>query len=173
TLKDRVFVKTQGFSEDQKQIILASLLGDGWLNQRKYGSPYFAEAHSLKKNDYLNWKAKQLNANIQTPCKHKVKGEEYFSQALQTQVNPAFQEFIDLCYKDGKKYISKEWLSQLSPLGLAIWIMDDGSINCAKTSYTISISLGVSEQEKINISEYFKERWSLNPHWCYSSEMLS
>ncbi len=51
-------LKSVSFSEEQKSIVLGSLLGDGSLTKAWSGSSKnyrFAITHSIKQEDYIKW----------------------------------------------------------------------------------------------------------------------
>ena len=63
--------------------------------------------------------------------------------------------------KDGKKYVTKEWANMLTPISLAFWYMDDGSISNADNQNvrpTIHIATnGFSYEECENLVEMLQK----------------
>jgi recombination protein RecA len=123
---DRVMVtEDQLLGEQQIQVILGSLMGDGNLspNRRGRSGTRFRMGHGAKQAEYLDWKTSLLG-NIGHSRTVNAKGAVF---ADFTPL-PELAELHDAVYfGDGKKYLTWEYLKSLTPLALAIWYMDDGS----------------------------------------------
>lgn len=72
--------------------------------------------------------------------------------------NPALTEIYPLFYNNKIKYINKELLLKIEPLGLAIWFMDDGS-NCT-SGYKLCTN-GFSLEDLKIIKEVFLEKFQI------------
>jgi recombination protein RecA len=122
---DRVMIaEDRRLSEQQWQIILGSLMGDGNLapNRRDRSGVRFRLGHGAVQADYLEWKVSLLG-NI--PCSRRVDSRG----AVFADFTPLAE--LDELHRavylgDGKKHLSWDYLKALSPLALAIWYMDDG-----------------------------------------------
>jgi recombination protein RecA len=111
-------------SDQQVQVILGSLMGDGNLspNRRSGTGTRFRLGHGAKQVAYLDWKVSLLG-NIECSRTTNAKGAVF---ADFTPL-PELAELHDAVYfGDGKKHLSWEYLKALTPLALAIWYMDDG-----------------------------------------------
>jgi recombination protein RecA len=121
---DRVMLsQPHRLSPMQWEVVLGSLMGDAALSPARNGiGTRFRMGHGPKQHAYLDWKA-SLFANIRQ-CR---------------TVNAAGAAFVDLTplpelaelreavyFGDGKKHLSWDYLKALTPLSLAIWVMDDG-----------------------------------------------
>ncbi|MBL7056556.1 hypothetical protein ISS07_06590 [Candidatus Woesearchaeota archaeon] len=54
---NKIEIKEFRISEDAKQVLLGSLLGDGYLRKfRKSRNAHYKEVYSVKQKDYLLWK---------------------------------------------------------------------------------------------------------------------
>ena len=135
--------KVLNITENAEQIILGSILGDGSISKHRkpeYSklllNSYLIINHGIKQIGYIKYK-KELLENEGIKCylnlrklskkKHYIKGivvKENGTLALRTVKNVSFNKYRDLFYSD-KKYIN-EFIYRLNPLGLAIWLMDDG-----------------------------------------------
>jgi recombination protein RecA len=122
---DRVMVvEQQRLGEQQLQLILGSLMGDGSLspNRRGRSGTRFRMGHGAKQAAYLDWKAALLG-NIPHARTVNAKGAVF---ADFTPL-PELSELHGAVYfGDGKKHLSWEYLKSLTPLALAVWYMDDG-----------------------------------------------
>jgi recombination protein RecA len=123
---DRLLVtEPRRLSDQQLQVVLGSLMGDGNLspNRRGRSGTRFRLGHGAKQSAYLDWKASLLG-NIGCSRTVNAKGAVF---ADFTPL-PELSELHDAVYfGDGKKHLSWEYLKSLTPLALAIWYMDDGS----------------------------------------------
>ena len=123
---DRVMVvEQQRLGEQQFQLILGSLMGDGNLspNRRGRSGTRFRMGHGAKQAAYLDWKASLLG-NIPHTRTVNAKGAVF---ADFTPL-PELGELREAVYfGDGKKHLTWDYLKSLTPLALAVWYMDDGS----------------------------------------------
>ena len=123
---DRVMLaESRRLSDQQWQVILGSLMGDGNLspNRRDRSGVRFRLGHGAAQADYLDWKVGLL-ANIEHSRRVDARGAVF---ADFTPL-PELDELRRAVYLgDGKKYLSDEFLKALTPLALAVWYMDDGS----------------------------------------------
>ena len=112
-------------SEQQFQVVLGSLMGDGNLssNRRDRNGVRFRLGHGAKQSEYLRWKT-ALMGNIRHAVRDNAKGASF----VDFTPLPELAELQRAVYLgDGKKFFSEEYLKALTPLALAIWYMDDGS----------------------------------------------
>jgi recombination protein RecA len=122
---DRVMVaEKQHLGEQQLQLVLGSLMGDGNLspNRRGRSGTRFRMGHGAKQAAYLDWKVSLLE-NISCARTTNAKGSVF---ADFTPL-PELSELHDAVYfGDGQKHLSWDYLKSLTPLALAVWYMDDG-----------------------------------------------
>ncbi|CAN5239893.1 intein-containing recombinase RecA [soil metagenome] len=123
---DRVMAtETHRLSDQQWQVVLGSLLGDGNLssNRRDRDGVRFRLGHGTKQANYLDWKVSLLG-NIPVSRRTNDRGAVF---ADFTPL-PELAELQRTVYMgNGKRTITEEYLKALTPLALAIWFMDDGS----------------------------------------------
>ena len=112
-------------SDQQVQVVLGSLMGDGSLspNLRGRSGTRFRLGHDAKQAAYLGWKVSLLG-NIEC-CRTTNAMGAVFADFTPL---PELAELRDAVYfDDGKKHLSWDYLKALTPLALAIWYMDDGN----------------------------------------------
>jgi recombination protein RecA len=123
---DRVMAAEEHLlGEQQIQLILGSLMGDGNLspNRRGRSGTRFRMGHGRRQAEYLDWKVSLLG-NIRHSRTVNAK-DAVFADFTPL---PELAELRDAVYfGDGKKHLTWEYLKSLTPLALAIWYMDDGS----------------------------------------------
>jgi len=132
TVDDRVIAaEPKRLSDQQIQLILGSLMGDGNLspNRRGRSGTRFRMGHGAGQAAYLDWKVSLLG-NISCSRTTNAKGAVF---ADFTPL-PELAELHDAVYfGDGKKHLSWEYLKALTPLALAVWYADDGSFSVRST----------------------------------------
>lgn len=118
-------------SEQCKEVILGSLLGDGSLKiHPQYKNARFSFRHSIKQKEYFFWKLKQLKEISGEKCwwlqsNNELGGGKLRYQSLALE---SLTSLYELTNKRQKFHIRRKWLNMLTPLSLAIWWLDDGSL---------------------------------------------
>ena len=160
------------FNKDSRNLLIAMLLGDGTISSNYV----FKIAHAESQKDYLEWKIKQLNEygirNNGIKSYIKTKGFTTEVPVYYTQLNivPFIKVLSRVVYKEKKILGNRKLLNRLTPMGVAIWYMDDGCININTSKqrnsiqYTIRIATCVREDIANVIINYFKETWNINMH---------
>lgn len=152
------------FTDRQKEIALGSILGDAYL--RPSGNSYsLSFSHGEKQKEYLEWKLSEFDNYVSQ--KNFYKSERNFrgnlpTYSFSTISHPFLNELHELCYPNGKKQITKELLDHLTPLSIAVWYMDDGSVNKRyKTIVLCTNCFSIEEQQLI--IEHFVEKYGIEP----------
>jgi recombination protein RecA len=122
---DRVLLgQHQRLSEQQWQIVLGSLMGDGALftsSRPNSRAIRFRMGHGSCQLGYLDWKA-SLFGNIGQRRTTNPSGAGF----VDLKPLPELAPLHDAVYVgDGKKHLTWDYLKQLTPLGLALWYLDD------------------------------------------------
>nr|UED14366.1 hypothetical protein [Ophiocordyceps sp.] len=119
-------------NEEVISVIIGSLLGDGYANARTIEGTRICFRQSVKHMDYLFWLydffyTKGYCSNLK-PRKYlrKLQNKEYYGYEFNTFTFRSFNWIHKLFYKKGTKYVNLQLEKYLTPLALAIWIMDDG-----------------------------------------------
>lgn len=155
-------------NKSQKQLLLGLLIGDGTITNH----PDFKMDHSGDQEEYLRWKMSLLD---QEKIKH-TDIKEYTQKVgygvggrvvrLRISTNNTIKAIRRSIYTP-KKTITKEWLKWFTPREIAIWYMDDGSINVndsvhrSSIQYTMSISTCVDYETAQMIISYFQQQWGI------------
>ena len=162
--------KLPAITEEQEQVILGTLLGDGYLlRQSLYGTHILCLEHSIKQKAFLEWKMEKLGSLkgcIDERQRYDKRTNKVYGLIRgKSKVHPIFSELKKEYYR-GKKVIRRKFLNRLTALGLATWFMDDGHGShrryVAKSGKRgiaryAEISLGdVSEREAITVKKYFR-----------------
>lgn len=147
------------FSEKTIAILYGTLLGDGSIHHSGNCKYYkFCVTHCSKQLSYLEWLKKEL-AELK-PSDIHLSGDAWGSHRFSTPPHPHFDNMHNIFYSSGKKQITSDILSCLTPLSLAIWYMDDGgtqqkAYGCKIATCAFSIS------ECKLICDYLKAKWDI------------
>jgi DNA-binding transcriptional regulator WhiA len=168
---------------DKKSFIIGMTLGDGYISRGKNAVHYnISCTHNPAQYDYLIWKMDILKKNLsrnywisEKRTKFTGKGQYKGNAGKQYQMymarlgtHPLVSKIYNEVYINKVKYVSKEVLQQLTPIGLSVWYMDDGNLAYRKNSngsiksrnVTLHIQ-GFDKQSQLNIVQYFQESWGI------------
>ena len=175
-------------TKEQQELMVGSLLGDGTM---QIGSgainANFKVEQGLAQKEYVEWKYKILKPLVNTEPKisyrYKESGEKYEkSWWFRTVRHPLLTAIHTKFYKKKndkfKKVVPTDLKLHLSPLALAVWIMDDGSyskgkIDMSTYSFTLQEILLLQRCLKDNFdveSKYFKDRNKGYRMYCNTKE---
>jgi intein/homing endonuclease len=160
---DEVFIPHEKISYVQEDVIRGGLLGDGSMSHsNKTRSYIFKFSHSLKQKDYADFKGKILNSIINI-VKNTTSGFGSECIRYDTKSLPDLRNIYSELYSiENKKSITTNYLNKLSPLSMAIWYMDDGSLKINKIGSHRNTSIlstqGFSENENDIIVNWFNEK---------------
>ncbi|HEX2700101.1 MAG TPA: recombinase RecA [Acidimicrobiales bacterium] len=112
-------------SSFQEEVLLGGLMGDGDLSLTPGGHDAgFRFTSGPGEAEYCDWKG-SLFANIGTSRSVGASGAVSHDVAPL----PELTELHRAVYVAGAKVLSEDYLKQLTPLSLAVWYMDDGSLH--------------------------------------------
>lgn len=157
-------------SSETREILLGSLLGDGSIAINKnYQHARFSFRHSIVQKDYFFWKVnklKEISSEKSVWLQGLERPDGYGTQKYryQSMATPLLDEIFYLTHGNGprtKKRVTRRWLNQLTPLALAVWWCDDGSL-VSDTRQGVWCTDGFSLAEVKIIDRYFKKVWHLS-----------
>jgi recombination protein RecA len=171
---DRVVVSEKALLSDQQwQMILGGLMGDGHLapNRRGGNGVRYRMGHGAKQVEYLDWKVAMLG-NIPSSRSERANGAVH----VDFTPLPELSELREVMYwGDGKKHLTEDVLKALTPLALAVWYMDDGSFalrskgvqqRTAGGSGRIEICIeAMSEGSRDRLVEYLRDTHGVECRW--------
>ena len=110
-------------NDDQLQLIYGSYLGDGYIDITKKNRYRLRIVHCEKQKEYCNWKAYMFNVSKLNYCE-----KNGYSQKPAYNFQTKIFDLEEDIPKNTK--IVPDWiLDKLDARGIAVWYMDDGSIN--------------------------------------------
>jgi len=154
---------TSFLSDQCKAIILGSVLGDGSLKiYPPYKNARFSFRHSIHQKEYFFWKVEQLK-EISGKSDHWLqKADGYGGEKLRYQ-SLAIESLSDLyrvTHDGGRLTIRRRWLNQLTPLSLAIWWLDDGSLIVNSRRGVFCTDPFALEEQKL-LQRYLQVVWNV------------
>ena len=112
-------------TQEQKSIIIGSLLGDGYLRIMPGRKNAFLEInHSISEKDYVDWKYRKLKNIVKSPPKQRNGKGVRVAYRFFTRQKPELTKLHSRFYSNRIKIIPS---IKFNPLILAIWFMDDGN----------------------------------------------
>ena len=142
-------------TSEQREITVGLLLGDGHLETRTEGRTYRLKVeHSEEQLDYTLWLYNVFkNLCAQTELYRRERNDGRISVGFSTRTISGFRFFGQQFYVDKQKRIPPLIHKLLTPKGLAIWFMDDGSRKSNKhKTYNIH-TLGYTKTELEKMQE--------------------
>jgi len=132
----------------QKDLVIGSLLGDGWLAASSQEAVRFSEGHAWSQRDYTDWKADLLepftSKRYPTTKTDRQTGKTHRCWYFATRSCAQFRPLYDLFYPtpERKRRFPANLHTLMTPFVLAVWYMDDG--NCSRRNEP-RITFGLDE----------------------------
>lgn len=185
TLGDQFSVKlnidyTDRLSSTQEEFLFGKILGDGYLSRPTgpNANSYLHIGHGRKQRDYVwdNYKyIKEFCNNPPQDCSQKrdpliYKTDTLEKTILNTKCHKEFTRLRRYFYERDHKIINNDILSNITPLALAIWYSDDGSVEIDhRANKTTGIKLHTLQfclEDNQKICKWFLETYNIfaNPN---------
>ncbi len=157
-------------SEEQRSIVVGSLLGDGGMRCKT--NALLEINHSLAQRGYVDWKYGWLAELVSTtPSARSGNGDRVVYRFVTRSV-PELTPFFHRFYGGGKKQVRGEL--ELTPMTLAVWFMDDG---CRSRRAVYLNTQQFDEMSQRTMLRLLEEQWgiraSLNRDKCYHRIRIS
>lgn len=154
-------------SDDCKSIIYGTLLGDGCLQKTKgYKNARLSIRHSSAQAEYFHWKVEKLQeiASSKSVQKQKPHGFSKLDKLLfQSRSCPELTEIMSITHHKNRLLIQRRWCNHLTPLSLAIWWCDDGSI-ISNGRKGVLCTDGFDETSVRLLANYLQSVWGIYAH---------
>lgn len=116
----------------QKDIIFGTLLGDGYIYCNKYGSSYLEIKHAHRDRTYCTWLYNELASLCYRPPYQRRDNHQW---RLYTRYSKELTWFHKLFYTS-RKIVPSSLIEHLrTPISLAVWYMDDGTLDYRPKSH--------------------------------------
>lgn len=143
-------------TKEQQQIIIGLLLGDGYLESQNKGRTYrLGIIHSIKQKEYVEW----LYQKLKNWCTSGVKiwerrdGKKFVG--FRTVSSGSFRFYAHQFYdkNTNQKKVPKLIHKWLTPLAMAIWFMDDGSMKSKNHKTYLFHTDGFKREDVLKLQE--------------------
>ncbi len=154
----------KSLSKIQRDVLAGLLLGDGHLETQNNGRTYRLKIeHGLKQKDYVEWLYNIFSEWAPGGMYHKKRKDGSQSIGFTTYSHGTFrfygQQFYGIKHK---KHIPALIKKILSPIGIAVWFMDDGSRKSLKHKTYIIHTLGYTKSDLKIIQNALVEKFNID-----------
>lgn len=116
------------YSDEQHEIILGSLLGDGQIRFGDGKSKVSQKGrlrmvHGMKQGEYLAWKAQQMGYAVRYTAQH------FYADSASSQEFEVYRPLVEK--RKTLLKVTQAAIDRLTVRAVAIWFMDDGSYSAA------------------------------------------
>ena len=119
-------------TDAQEQVLVGSLLGDGWMTGSSDRAAQFCEGHCLKQEQYLRWKGDILGIFLSSyrRTQKREANKVFDAVAFSTHSCEVLRPYYDLFYPapERERVFPADLHKRMTPLVLAVWFMDDGNV---------------------------------------------
>lgn len=158
--------KTLTLKKLQREILVGLMLGDGHLETQNNGKTYRLKVEqSANKAEYVSWLYENFENFVLN--KPKIKDRERNGVAAKsigfaTLSHGSFRFYAQQFYAGGKKVIPKIMGKLLTPIGLAVWFMDDGSIKSKFHKAKILNTQCFDKKEVLMLIQVLKNKFEIS-----------
>jgi len=154
-------------NEDILSVTIGSLLGDAYANKRSGEGVRICYRQSIQHKEYLFWLYtffynRGYTSNLQprqyTRTIPNKEGKIYYGYEFNTFTFRSFSWIHGIFYNNGRKVIPQNIYEYLTPLALAVWIMDDGGW----TNYGLRIATNSFKLKEVELlQDVIKSKYNL------------
>lgn len=147
-------------SPEQQAVLVGTLLGDGCL--ALHGRhPRLHIKHKEAHSSLAEFKYRVFENFISMPLHRfdqRLGGKRFPCVQFATKTNPSFMKFYQDFYEGRRKVVPKDIVARLTPLAVAVWLMDDGSADYAGVTFQTH---SFTENEVCLLARSLGERYGL------------
>lgn len=159
------YKKTLVLTERQQDILIGLLLGDGCLEllPNKKSARLKLE-YTGKQKAYIDWLYTIFRRWVINPPKRKI--TKAFNKSFEkywctTVSSPILKKYFDMFYRNHRKIVPTAIDTLLTPIGLAVWFMDDGSTKSKESKGRILCTHAFSQKEVLFLCTVLREKFFL------------
>src|SRR3990172_89413 len=176
-----VYANYERITQHQWEVVAGAAIGDGHLaltdSQMR---ARLRITQGVDQKSYLDYKVSLLGDLVQStprfqlsPKSFSTKGTFWVSTLSRPQIAELHRELYD---EGGRKRISRQYLDRITPLGLALWYLDDGSLVTQDYQYkrkkdggvahypttrSLLSMYGFSVEESRLVMDWLGEKWGI------------
>jgi hypothetical protein len=149
-----------GFSFTQRSVLVGTMLGDGCL--AKHGRYHRLHMkHKAAHKSLIEFKYEVFREFISMRLHgfdQRLNGAGYPCFQFATRTHPLFSDWYSRFYQSGRKIVPVDIAAEMTPLALAVWIMDDG----AADHFGVTLQTHNFSFEEVRVlEEVVRERFDL------------
>lgn len=184
-----VYAHYERITQQQMEVITGAALGDGHIaltTSKMRGR--LSISQGLAQKDYLEYKTQLLGDLVQTPPVYQLLFGSFSKKGIYRVATLSCPQMAELhrCLYDemGRKGVTNSYLDRLTPLGLAIWYLDDGSLlkyshkykkqDGSISNYPVARSVfstqGLNMESAEIIKKWFWDKWGIQAGVSYTSK---
>lgn len=150
-------------TDRQRSVLIGTLLGDGAMRCKT--NALLEVNHSIAQKTYVEWKYSVFADIVGTPPHPRQGNGGRVAYRFVTRSVPALTPFYRAFYPAGHKVVPD---IELTPLALAVWLMDDGS-RSRRSAYLNTQQFSIADQHKLVglLQRSFGLVATLNRDRCY------
>jgi biotin operon repressor len=159
-------IKRTPLTQEQHEMIIGTMLGDGCIapHGRRNKSYRLIVGHCEKQKELVLWKKKILANLVNVVSKRDdIRGNSTM-YTFNTVTHNGFRFYDKLFYDGRKKVIRPELENYIAPLSLAVWVMDDGSLN-KKVNMRLATD-GFSKEDNQTLQRILKLKFGVRSKIC-------
>ena len=149
-------------SDYQREIVIGLLLGDGHLETQNNSRTYRLKIeHSNLQKEYVEWLYQIFKDWVLTGPQKKlqvVNGVKYEKYWFSTVSHGAFRFYAQQFYLERRKILPRLIGKWLTPLAIAIWFMDDGSIKSKRHRALILNTQSFTKAELVKLIDILHKK---------------
>lgn len=157
--------RTLRLTRRQRELLYGKLLGDGHLETQNQGRTFRLKIeHAITQRPYVDWLANELPGWLQSPPRQwmrTVNGTPYRKYGFQTVSHGALRFLAHQFYDHGRKVVPHRIAQWLTPLVLAVWFMDDGSVKSNETNGRILNTQGFVRTDVERLARSLTQRYGI------------
>ena len=130
-------MSTRELTELQQAVLVGTLLGDGSIAKHGLHHRLFVK-HKLAHRALAEWKREVFSTFTTMPLHQfdqRLNGQLYPCVQFVTRTDPVFSEWRHRFYDGRRKIVPAEISSFVTPVSIAVWLMDDGTADRAGVSF--------------------------------------
>jgi recombination protein RecA len=154
------YKETLTISSRQQEILIGTLLGDAHIELGSH-HPRIKIEHSIAQREYVDWKYHELRNLVRAKPRERTRryGTSYGFNTL------ALRELWSLHEIFGKKKeLPNDIGNLITPLALAIWFMDDGSVKSKECNGLYFQTQGYSSKSRELLIELLQNKYRIESY---------
>jgi hypothetical protein len=151
-----------------RAVLVGAVLGDGYLRQNSQRAGYTSLKirHGAKQEAYIHFKGELISTFLQKIVR-VIPFVNSGYLGFRFEVGHRYFRFLrERLYPEGVKSVTREVLNWLTPEGIAIWYMDDGSLSAKRRAgkihaHELHLATYTSPEQNQIIIDFFRETYGI------------